>query len=184
MDYDEFNALTRGLRNSRDTKNPGAKSGAGTDASAFHGRPGAQVALLQSPILPAVTTLYRKKRIVRGLPIDKPHTRLSRFKTSENAPVNFLRVVYDSFRKAHFKKPNEMASKIFQTGISLNVFNRFTASKRKITNVHRPPYGFTTPRGYIYTLPCRAPSTDLGPGQIAPALARSTARFLSAIQDL
>ena len=75
MDYDEFNALIRGLRNIRNIKNPGSKSGAGPNASAFHGRPGAQVALLQSLILPAVTTLYRKKRIYRGLPIDKPHTR-------------------------------------------------------------------------------------------------------------
>ena len=78
MDYDEFNALIRGLRSIRDTKNPGSRIGAGTDASAFHGRPGAQVALLQSLILPAVTTLYRKKRIYRGLPIDKPHTRTLR----------------------------------------------------------------------------------------------------------
>jgi hypothetical protein len=80
MNEDEFNALNRDLRSTRETKNPGAKSGAGTDASAFHGRQGARVALLQSPILPAVRTLYRKKRnrkkrIVRGLPIDKPHTR-------------------------------------------------------------------------------------------------------------
>src|SRR3954463_2119514 len=78
MNCNEFNALNRGLRSIRETKNPGAKSGAGTDASAFHGRPGARVALLQSPILPAAITFYRKKRIVRGLPIDKPHTRVSR----------------------------------------------------------------------------------------------------------
>src|SRR4051812_35766917 len=80
MNCNEFNALNRGLRSIRETKNPGAKSGAGTDASAFHGRPGARVALLQSPILPAAITLYRKKRIVRGLPIDKPHTRVSGLK--------------------------------------------------------------------------------------------------------
>jgi hypothetical protein len=35
MDYDEFNALNRGLRSIRDKKNPGSKSEAGTDASAF-----------------------------------------------------------------------------------------------------------------------------------------------------
>ena len=76
MNEDEFNALNRDLRSIRGRKNPGAIRGAGTDASAFHGRPGAQVALLQSPILPAVSTFYWKKRIVRGLPIDKPHTRI------------------------------------------------------------------------------------------------------------
>jgi len=36
----------------------------------------AQVALLQSPILSAVKPSYFKCRNYRGLPIDKPHTRL------------------------------------------------------------------------------------------------------------
>src|SRR3954447_26733259 len=93
MNCNEFNALNRGLRSIRETKNPGAKSGAGTDASAFHGRPGARVALLQSPILPAAITFYRKKRTVRGLPIDKPHTRgsrVSRLKTLSRSPLRFL----------------------------------------------------------------------------------------------
>ena len=75
----EFNALIRGLRSIQNTKNPGSKSGAGTDVFASHGRPGAQVALLQSLILPAVIPRYRKKRLFRGLPIDKPHTRILRF---------------------------------------------------------------------------------------------------------
>src|SRR2546423_15715045 len=74
MDYDKFNALTRGLRSIPEKKNPGATIGAGTDASAFHGRLGAQVALLQSPILPAVSSPYTKRRNFRGLPVDKPHT--------------------------------------------------------------------------------------------------------------
>ena len=50
------------------------------DASAIHGRLGAQVALPQSPILPAANALYFKKRNFRGLPIDKPHTRNLRIK--------------------------------------------------------------------------------------------------------
>src|ERR1044071_9367789 len=74
MDYAEFNALIRGLRSIRDRKNPGSRIRAGTDASAFHGRLGAQVALLQSPILPTASSLYIKKRNSRALAIDKPHT--------------------------------------------------------------------------------------------------------------
>src|SRR5580765_8142032 len=74
MDYNEFNALTRGLRSIPGKKNPSPKNGAGTDASAIHGRPSAQVALLQSPILSAVRSPYIKRRIFRGLPVDKPHT--------------------------------------------------------------------------------------------------------------
>src|SRR6267142_3146300 len=80
MGYDEFNALIRGLPSIRDTKNPGSRIGAGTDASAFHGRLGAQVALLQSPILPAVNSPYTKRINFRGLPVDKPHTRIPRFR--------------------------------------------------------------------------------------------------------
>ena len=41
------------------------------------GRLGAQVALLQSPILPVARTLYIRKQKFRGLPVDKPHTRSS-----------------------------------------------------------------------------------------------------------
>jgi hypothetical protein len=36
---------------------------------------GAQVALLQSPILPAVISHYIQNQNFRGLPVDKPHTR-------------------------------------------------------------------------------------------------------------
>ena len=64
---------------SNQTKSPSSATGTGTDAFAFHGRPGAQVALLQSPILPAVNSVYIKKQSFRGLPVDKPHTRISRF---------------------------------------------------------------------------------------------------------
>ena len=51
------------------------KAAAGTMHSAMHGQLGAQVALLQSPILPAVSSSYHKIRNFRGLPVDKPHTR-------------------------------------------------------------------------------------------------------------
>jgi len=55
-------------------KTPGARtSGPGMNASAFHGRQGAQVALLQSPILPTARSLYIRNQIFRG-PVDKPHT--------------------------------------------------------------------------------------------------------------
>src|SRR5260370_18471564 len=78
MDYDEFNALNHGLRSIWGKQNPGTKIGAGTDASAIHGRLGAQVALLQSPILPAVSLPYIKRGNFRGLPVDKPHTSIPR----------------------------------------------------------------------------------------------------------
>ncbi|MCX6905611.1 MAG: hypothetical protein NTW03_19460, partial [Verrucomicrobia bacterium] len=42
-------------------------------------RLGAQVALLQSPILPAAGSLYPVKEIFCNVPVDKPHTRISRF---------------------------------------------------------------------------------------------------------
>jgi hypothetical protein len=71
-------------------------------------------------------------------------------------PVNFLRVLYASFHEALFKNPNEMASENFTTAISPNFCNGFTASKCKISNVYRSPYGFTAPRGYIHLLPSRS----------------------------
>ena len=49
---DEFNALSRGLLNACQEKLPICKANQELDASAIHGRLGAQVALLQSPILP------------------------------------------------------------------------------------------------------------------------------------
>ena len=75
MDYDEFNALTAACEGILKQKNPGARISAGKDAFAIHGRQGAQVALLQSPILPAVSSVYLKKENFPGLPVDKPHTR-------------------------------------------------------------------------------------------------------------
>jgi hypothetical protein len=78
MKKNEFNALSRGLRPIPENKNPGASTGAGTDASAIHGRRGAQVALLQSPILPAASPSYKKRKPFPGFPVDKPHTRISR----------------------------------------------------------------------------------------------------------
>src|SRR5438445_8494174 len=96
MDYAEFIALSRGLRRLPEKKNPGAHQiGAGTDASAFHGRFGAQVALLQSPILRTAQSPYTKTQDFRGLPVDKPHTRPSAVK------FNFSRIwrfaVYSPF---------------------------------------------------------------------------------------
>jgi len=52
--------------------------GPGADASAIHGRLGAQVALLQSPILPAVTLPYSQIFDSCNPPVDKPHTRCLR----------------------------------------------------------------------------------------------------------
>ena len=74
MDYDEFNALTVACEGILEMKNPGTPIGAGRDAFAIHGRQSAQVALLQSPILPAVSSAYMKKENFPGLPVDKPHT--------------------------------------------------------------------------------------------------------------
>ena len=39
------------------------------------GKLGAQVALLQSPILPVAKALYIQNQNLRGPPVDKPHTR-------------------------------------------------------------------------------------------------------------
>src|ERR1051325_9621478 len=48
-----------------------------------------------------------------------------------------------------------MASENFRSAISPNISNGFTPQKCKIPNICKPPYGFTTPRGYIHpsTLP-------------------------------
>jgi hypothetical protein len=68
-------------------------------------------------------------------------------------PVNSLRPLYGSFPKRYFKNSNEKASDYFPRALSLNVCKGFTARKCKILNVYRSPYGFTAPRGGIYTLP-------------------------------
>ena len=80
MDYNEFIALNRGLRGIPAKKNPGTRFGVGTDACAIHGRYGAQVALLQSPILRTAPSPYIEKETFRGPPVDKPHTRSSAVK--------------------------------------------------------------------------------------------------------
>jgi hypothetical protein len=83
MDYDEFIALNRGLRSIPEKKNPGTQIDVGMDASAFHGQHGAQVALLQSPILRAARSPYIGTENFRGPPVDKPHTRNPRLKNSD-----------------------------------------------------------------------------------------------------
>src|SRR5579871_1022386 len=80
MDYREFIALNRGLRSILEKKNPGTQIDVGMDASAFHGQHGAQVALLQSPILRAAQSFYIGTENFRGPPVDKPHTRHPRLK--------------------------------------------------------------------------------------------------------
>ena len=76
MVKNEFIALDRGL-----LKHPSKviswrclRAAPGADASAFHGRLGARVALLQSPILPVAELLYQEKKLFHNLPVDKPHT--------------------------------------------------------------------------------------------------------------
>jgi len=74
----EFTASDRGLlrhpspRRSRRRR----KATPGPDASAIHGQLGAQVALLQSPILPAAVLNYHKYKNFHCYPVDKPHTRI------------------------------------------------------------------------------------------------------------
>ena len=73
---DEFIALNRGLlKHASETVSWRRLAAApGADASAIHGRLGAQVALLQSPILPVAGSLYQEKALFRNVPVDKPHT--------------------------------------------------------------------------------------------------------------
>src|SRR5437773_1782443 len=81
MAYDEFIALDRGLLRHRlkAISRRCRKATPGADASAIHGRLGARAALLQSPILPVVSLSYYKNRNFQTNPVDKPHTRISRF---------------------------------------------------------------------------------------------------------
>ncbi len=76
MVYDEFIAGNRGLlRHPATARSRRYRQAApGTDASAIHGRLGAQVALLQSPILPAANLSYFRKTRLASIPVDKPHT--------------------------------------------------------------------------------------------------------------
>ena len=80
MVYDEFIALDRGLLRHPAKALPRRhlKAAPGVDASAIHGRLGARVALLQSPILPAAQSGYMSKKTFQNVPVDKPHTRVSR----------------------------------------------------------------------------------------------------------
>ena len=50
----------------------------GVDATAIHGRLGARVALLQSPILPIARSAYILAQKFQKLSVDKPHTRVWR----------------------------------------------------------------------------------------------------------
>src|ERR1035438_9712059 len=78
MKNDEFIALTPGLLRhpARAISRHHRQAAPGADASAFQGRLGAQVALLQSPILPAANPAYPQQRESYNLPVDNTHTRL------------------------------------------------------------------------------------------------------------
>ena len=78
MNRIEFIALNRGLlRHPAKTISRRHRQAApGADASAIHGRLGARVALLQSPILPAARSSYSKEKVFRSIPVDNTHTRL------------------------------------------------------------------------------------------------------------
>ncbi|MCU0785534.1 MAG: hypothetical protein MUF81_16090, partial [Verrucomicrobia bacterium] len=56
------------------------------------------VALLQSPILPAATPPYLENRKFRNLPVDKPHTRISRL---ANFPVIHVPVISSAGHDFH-----------------------------------------------------------------------------------
>jgi hypothetical protein len=76
MRDNEFIALTRGWRRppANTISRHHRQAAPGAEASAIHGRPGAQVALLQSPILPAAPPPYPHQRDFRNLPVDNTHT--------------------------------------------------------------------------------------------------------------
>jgi len=76
MSYDEFFALDPGLlRPPLETGRQHHRQAApATDASAFQERLSAQVALLQSPILPAAQPPYRQQIEFSNIPVDDTHT--------------------------------------------------------------------------------------------------------------
>jgi len=76
MNYDEFSALDPGLLRHPAKTIPRRhhQAAPGADASAFQGRPGARVALLQSPILPAAGSPYSQENAFQSLPVDNTHT--------------------------------------------------------------------------------------------------------------
>ena len=88
MLYDEFSAGNRGLLKhpAKVISRPCLSAAPGADASAIHGRLSAQVALLQSPTLPAAKSGYSQNREFRNVPVDKPHTRIPRF-------ISFLKIL-------------------------------------------------------------------------------------------
>src|SRR4051812_28257804 len=61
----------------------------------------------------------------------------------------FLRLPYDSLSRSPFKNPNDPHPMFSASSISTNDCNWFTSPKSKWPNNIGPPYGFTTPRGYI-----------------------------------
>src|SRR6266567_8560094 len=89
MVYDEFIALDRGLLRhpARALPRRHLKAAPGVDASAIHGRLGAQAALLQSPILPAARSRYTSNKTFQNFPVDKPHTCVSWFDLVDLCPI-------------------------------------------------------------------------------------------------
>jgi hypothetical protein len=76
MRYNEFIALDPGLLRHRSSQisRRHRQAAPGADASAIQGRLSAQVALLQSLILPAAPSPYSKEEVFRSLPVDNTHT--------------------------------------------------------------------------------------------------------------
>jgi hypothetical protein len=76
MNYDEFIALDPGLlRHPLEAISRRHRQAApGADASAIQGRLSAQVALLQSPILPAAQLPYPRQIEFNNIPVDDTHT--------------------------------------------------------------------------------------------------------------
>ena len=76
MSYDEFIALDPGLLRhpSQNISRRHHQAAPGTDASAIQGRLSAQVALLQSLILPAAQPAYPHQPKSTNIPVDDTHT--------------------------------------------------------------------------------------------------------------
>jgi hypothetical protein len=80
MGYDEFIALGRGLLRhpAKAISRRHRQAAPGADASAIHGRLGARVALLQSPILSAANPPYPQQTESCNVPVDNTHTCIPR----------------------------------------------------------------------------------------------------------
>jgi len=76
MSYDEFIALDPGLLRhpSEGISRRHRQAAPGADASAIQGRLSAQVALLQSPILPAAQPAYPQQTKPSNISVDDTHT--------------------------------------------------------------------------------------------------------------